>query len=151
MQALGAVYHLSQSVELAPSQGGAVKVPVTVGLRGSFDCERCSDAMRVERGFCPFVEGCERATVPTFLGEREEDALWACPRGVALRNPGLWPTLGRFFEVQSATPLGYFGEGLVQLPPRVAATYAALCAVERRFEAEVLSTRSQMDKRGGNA
>lgn len=148
MQALAAVYQLSQSVELAPSPGGAVKVSLSVGLRGEFNCDRCSESQRVERGFCPFVENCQRATIPTFLGEQE---LWACPQGIALRNPGLASTLRRFFEIQASSVAGYYGkDGLVDLAPRVAATFAELVGIERRFEAEILKTRREMDQRGGH-
>jgi hypothetical protein len=147
MQALAAVYQLSQSIELAPSPGGAVKVSLSVGLRGSFHCDQCSESQRIERGFCPFVENCERATVPTFLGEQE---LWACPQGIALRNPGLTSTLRRFFEIQATSVSGYFGGGgLVNEAPRVAATFAELVGIERRFESEVMKTRREMDQRGG--
>lgn len=150
MQALGAAYQLSQAVELSPSSSGSIKTSITVGLRGEFDCAKCTDPMRLERGHCPFVENSERATVPSFIAETgdESDNLWACPKGVTLRNPGLWPTLSTFFAIQAASVVGYFGEGLVQLAPRVASTFAQLSTVEARFSSQIRKTRAAMDRRG---
>ncbi len=151
MQALGAVYQLSQQVELQPSSHGAVKVALSVGLRGSFDCTQCTDPQKIERGYCPFLKDAEKATIPTFIsetGDEKIDALWACPQGVAIRNPGLWQTLRTFFAVQAASPLGYYGEGLVQLAPRVSETYSNLNTTERRFESQIRKTRAEMDRRG---
>jgi hypothetical protein len=147
MSALGAVYQLSQAVELAPSPGGAVKVPLTVGLRGEFRCDRCSDAMKEARGFCPFVENPQKGTEPTFLGDQEADTIWACPQGIALRNPGLAPTLRHYFEIQSQTPFGHYGEGLICFAPRVSAVWSELHAQEQRFLGQIRRTRSQMDAR----
>jgi hypothetical protein len=149
-QALNAAYQLSQGVELAPSSGGAIKVSMTVGLRGSFECGSCSDSMKLERGYCPFVEAPERATQPAFLSETGNpsvDELWACPKGVLLRNPGLAPTLQSFWGIQAAGVSGWFGEGLQQLPPRVAAAFQELHQVEQKFIASIHKMRSLMDRR----
>lgn len=149
-QALNAAYQLSQRVELAPSAHGSIRMPMTVGLRGDFECERCTDAMRAERGFCPFVEQPAPATQPTCLSDSgtPADEISACPRGVLLRNPGLAPTLQSFWGIQAATVPGWYGQdGLLDLPPRVAATFQELHAVEQRFIASINRMRSLMDRR----
>jgi len=151
-QALRAAYQLSQAVELSPSSGGSVKFSLTVGLRGEYDCERCSESMKLERGGCPFVEDATKGTVPQVIGDtgdEAQDVLWVCPLGVTIRNPGLFETLKTFWQVKASGVYDFYGEGLVQLAPRVAMAFAEITKLEHQFEAQIYKTRSLMDRRGG--
>lgn len=147
-QLLAAAYHLTQQVELEPSQGSAL--PRTVGGRASYDCEACDESMRDLRGGCFYRKEPQRAQSPAVIdstGSEAHDLLWVCPRGLVLREPLADAAVQEFFSIDGAGGASsYYGKPAGLLPRRVLTALRYLKAIDSRFEAEVMRTRRDMDR-----
>jgi hypothetical protein len=150
-QALVASYRLTQGVSLEPASGAALQLPRTVGLRGEYDCANCSDAMKEERGGCPYSPTLQRGTVAQLIdstGSDTHDLIYRCPMGLIISNPALAETIETFHEAQASGGAGvWFGPPFSSRPRRIRRVWAVLIGAERRLEAAVRRARHQMDRR----
>ncbi len=123
----------------------------TVGARGEYDCSRCDDTLKQERGGCPFVEGATLGTSPAvidYTGDDEHDLLFVCPMGVQLSEPALLMDVRLWHKISGlGGPAAFYGPGLGRLPARVSQSLSLFQAVEQRFIAEIKRTRLHMDRR----
>ncbi len=129
-----------------------VKLPVQVGLRGEYSCETCSDEDKIQRGFCPFVEGSTQGLSPSYIdstGEDTHDIIHACPRGIQIDEVFVREDVSLWHRITAiGGPSTHYRDALEDLPPYVEETLSLLAAIESRFSAEVVRQRRDLDKRG---
>jgi len=148
-QALVAAYRLTQAVVLTPAPSSRVQMAATIGLREEYDCANCSDGMKEERGYCPYLKEQRRGQVPQLIdstGDDANDFICACPKGLVIRHPALASTIETFHKAQNlGGAAAFFGTPLCAKPKRLTDTYSLLVAAESRMRAAVSRARRQMD------
>lgn len=151
-QLLACAYQFSQHVELrVHDQDGQPAVPYTLGLREEYVCERCTPALKQERGGCPYEEQRSPAEVPHFVdstGDDEHDAIQVCPRGVLVRELFASQTVQTYQRAKAAGSYReYTDAALGVVPSRCSWVWAELGAIETRFVERVRQTRREMNRR----
>ena len=155
-QLLTALYLLTVDVTLDPRPGttGSAAIPRKVGLRGEYDCADCDDARKEERGMCPYVNDPQPGTVGCVIGREgpiEEgglEVIYACPLGLALREPVAREAVRQYHEVQGVGgAAAYYGAPLSRLPARVLRSLGTLTGVQESVKHEIRQTRADMDRR----
>ena len=154
-QILTALYLLTVDVTLDPRPGatGSAAIPRKVGLRGEYDCATCSDALKEERGGCPYLDDPRPGTVGCIIGrtgpsDSELEILYECPMGLSIREPVARETVRQYHEIGGVGgAASYYGPPLSRLPSRVMRALGALGAVQESVRAEIRQTRADMDRR----